>query len=165
MSKKNQNGKVNFKILIIVICVLVVGVTFYMIHDIKKKIKENNLNNVEETIENYETETVENVLNETENTIINNISNELESETSITETTANNSTGNASTQMQAGVTDKKQRAIELVKEKWGEDDTVNFVFDYVNENGEYVIAVKDKTSATVKYYFRVNLDTETVELD
>ena len=63
------------------------------------------------------------------------------------------------------MTDEKQKAIELVKEKWGKDDTVNYVFDYVNENGEYVIAVKDRASATVKYYFRVNLETESVELD
>lgn len=64
-----------------------------------------------------------------------------------------------------GTTDKKQQAIDLVKEKWGEDETVSFRCDSVNSKGEYVIAVVSKETATVKNYFKVNLNTKSVEID
>ena len=64
-----------------------------------------------------------------------------------------------------GTTDKKQEAIALVKEKWGEDSTVTFRCDSVSANGEYVIAVVSKETASVKNYFKVNLKTKTVEVD
>lgn len=64
-----------------------------------------------------------------------------------------------------GTTDKKQEAINLVKQTWGEDDTVTFRCDSVNSNGEYIIAVVSKQSASVKNYFKVNLNTKTVEID
>ena len=65
----------------------------------------------------------------------------------------------------AGTTDKKQQAISLVKDMWGEDDTVSFRCDSISSNGEYIIAVVSKESASVKNYFRVNLATKTVEVD
>ena len=65
----------------------------------------------------------------------------------------------------AGTTDKKQEAISLVKEKWGEDDTVTFRCDSVSSDGEYIIAVVSKQTASVKNYFKVNLATKTVEVD
>lgn len=64
-----------------------------------------------------------------------------------------------------GTTDKKQEAISLVKEKWGEDDSVSFRCDSVSSNGEYIIAVVSKETASVKNYFKVNLTTKTVEVD
>lgn len=64
-----------------------------------------------------------------------------------------------------GTTDKKQQAIDLVKQTWGEDDTVTFRCDSVNAKGEYIIAVVSKESASVKNYFKVNLNTKTVEID
>ena len=65
----------------------------------------------------------------------------------------------------AGTTDRKQDAIALVKEKWGEDNTVTFRCDSVSNNGEYIIAVVSKETASVKNYFKVNLTTKTVEVD
>ena len=99
-----------------------------------------------------------------ENSVVNETANEVEN-TALNNTTQNIVIHENVTPSQPAVTDKKQKAIELVKKECGNDKTVNYVFDYINENGEYVVAVKDKTSATVKYYFRVNLETETVELD
>ena len=65
----------------------------------------------------------------------------------------------------SGTTDRKQDAIALVKEKWGEDNTVTFRCDSVSNNGEYIIAVVSKETASVKNYFKVNLTTKTVEVD
>ena len=61
-----------------------------------------------------------------------------------------------------GTTNKKQEAINLVKQKWGEDNTVTFSCDSVTANGEYIIAVTSLETATVKNYFIVNLENKTV---
>ena len=47
----------------------------------------------------------------------------------------------------------------------GEDNTVAFRCDSVTGNGEYIIAVISKKTASVKNYFRVNLAHQTVILE
>lgn len=64
-----------------------------------------------------------------------------------------------------GTTNKKEEAIELVKQTWGEDSTVTFSCDSVTTNGEYIIAVTSLETATVRNYFRVNLSTKSVEVE
>ena len=64
-----------------------------------------------------------------------------------------------------GSTNKKQEAINLVKEYWGEDDKVTFTCDSVLSKSEYIVAVVSKKTASVSGYFRVNIDTKTVEVD
>ena len=64
-----------------------------------------------------------------------------------------------------GSTDKKQEAINLVKQKWGEDNSVTFRCDTVTNSGEYIIVAVSKNSASVKNYFRVNLEEQTVIVD
>ena len=65
---------------------------------------------------------------------------------------------------QTGTTNKKEEAINLVKQEWGEDNSVIFTCDSVTSDGEYIIAVISKESATVKNYFKVNLENKTVEI-
>ena len=60
---------------------------------------------------------------------------------------------------------KYSKNINLVKEKWGEDNTVTYRCDSVTAEGEYIIAVVSTQSATVKNYFRVNLANETVIIE
>lgn len=64
-----------------------------------------------------------------------------------------------------GTTNKKEEAIELVKQTWGEDNTVTFSCDSVTTEGEYIIAVTSLETATVRNYFRVNLSTKSVEVE
>lgn len=64
-----------------------------------------------------------------------------------------------------GTTDKKEQAINLVKQQWGEDSTVTFRCDSVTSSGEYIIAVVSSETASVKNYFIVNLDKKTVTVD
>ena len=84
----------------------------------------------------------------------------------ILDTIVNSNTQNNvyESQTDVGTTDKKQQAINLVKEKWGEDDTVTFRCDNIS-NGEYIVAVVSKQTASVQNYFRVNLEKQTVTLD
>lgn len=166
-AKREKKSKVNLKVWIPIICIIVIGVTFYMLHDIQNKIEKNGTQNTIDVPQNQ----TENVINEENNTEQNIVpENQTENETTNTAENTNvsnpaNTTNPASAPAKPAVTDQKQKAIELVKKKWGKDDTVDYVFDYINENGEYVVAVKDRATATVKYYFRVNLETGAVELD
>lgn len=55
----------------------------------------------------------------------------------------------------------EEKAIAIVKKEWGEDSSVNFVYDHKNENGEFVIAVRNSsTTAAIEWYI-VNINTGT----
>lgn len=64
-----------------------------------------------------------------------------------------------------GSTSEKQKAVNLVKAQWGEDNTVSFQCDHVTSDGEYVVAVSSLSSAKVLNYFRVNVEDGTVEVE
>ena len=69
------------------------------------------------------------------------------------------------TNSDVGSTSEKEKAINMVKQKWGEDDTVSFICDHVTEDGEYMIAVISNSFFEVQNYFRVNLENNTVYLE
>ena len=153
----NNKEKMSIVIFAIIIILVVVVCT------LKNDKKETNITNeiVEENIivndiysENKIDENkVEEVENKVEEPIIENVT-KVEPQGTVYESNSN-----------VGTTDKKQEAINLVKQTWGEDDTVTFRCDSVNSKGEYIIAVVSKESASVKNYFKVNLNTKTVEVD
>lgn len=127
-----------------------------------------NENYVDETViaaQNTENEIVE---NETvQNTIENVTTNVVETNTTEVQTentTAVNDVKNAY-EADLGTTDKKQEAIELVKKTWGEDSSVVFRCDSVSADGKYIVAVVSLDTASVKNYFKVDLNTKTVEVD
>lgn len=121
--------------------------------------------------------------NVTENIVESNIveenvtdENKIEEKNNVDEETSKEQTENPTTVVppsssiyesntEVGTTDKKQEAIDLVKEKWGEDDTVNFRCDSVTADGEYIIAVVSLETASVRNYFKVNLESKTVTVD
>lgn len=113
----------------------------------------------------------ENVVNEvnnelTENTVTNEVKNSTKNEnTSNEERTEVGSSAIYEQNNDVGSTDKKQEAIKLVKEKWGEDSSVTFNCDSVTSKGEYIIAVISKETANVSCYFRVNLTNKTAEIE
>lgn len=128
-----------------VICLIVVGVTFYMIFDIKNKAEEMSYN-------------TENIIEEDELK-----NNETTEENTVKNTEAPDD-GSPVSSSEEGTTNKKQQAIELVKQEWGEDESVSFRCDTVTSDGEYIIEVITKASATVRNRFRVNLENKTVEI-
>lgn len=151
----NKNAKIIIAvvlvILVIIICCFTLG-----------KNKENDVKN-ESIVTNETVETVANIANEVET---NSVENEVVEEEIVENVTEVKPQGTVyESNSNAGTTDKKQDAIALVKEKWGEDPTVTFRCDSVSNNGEYIIAVVSKETATVKNYFKVNLSTKTVEID
>lgn len=133
------------------ICILVVVITFYMIFDMQEKVEQENygvenISDKEENITDTEIYKVDNTVNKTsENTI--------EDSKVLSDEEDNFSSK------------KAKSAIDLVKEYWGEDSTVYFTNEGVNSKGEHIVAVRQKTSTIVKNYFKVNLETQEIELD
>lgn len=149
------------------ICVLVVVFTFVLLFDMQKKASEiastknSNEVNTENVVDNTNTNT-------STNTSTNVVENEAEENT-----TTNNIPSNV-TAPQNAVTSgdddrlaesKQSQALELVKQKWGTDSKVYFTNESVKSNGEYIVAVRDKSTTEVKQYFKVNIDTGSVEVD
>lgn len=155
----SKNAKIVIAVVLIVIVVIVLCCTLGGEKENTNTTNETSVNNTAE----------ENIVEENEvdtNTIENEIENEVDEEPIIENVTELEPQGTVyETNSDIGTTDKKQQAIDLVREKWGEDDTVTFRCDSVNSKGEYVIAVVSKETATVKNYFKVNLNTKLVEID
>lgn len=152
----------NKKVIIVFLIVIVVVVLCCTLGNRKE-----NTNTTNENLVNNELEE-----NDVDKNLVNTIKNEVEEETETEEKTVIENVTKLEpqgtvyeTNSDIGTTDKKQQAIDLVKEKWGEDETVSFRCDSVNSKGEYVIAVVSKETATVKNYFKVNLNTKSVEID
>ncbi len=157
----SRNTKIIIAVILVILVIVICCCTFMKKDEKESKTSENIINN--ETVENLVeanvidntvvNEVIENKVVEKEEPIIENVT-EVKPQGTVYESKTD-----------AGTTDKKQEAIALVKEKWGEDSTVTFRCDSVSTNGEYVIAVVSKESASVKNYFKVNLKTKTVEVD
>lgn len=162
MGNRKKNGKLRKLLLCVpILCIIAVAATFYMIFDMNKKIEDKNysVDDIEDS-NNEITNNIANMSNETEeNTAENN-------NTNINSSGNNNNTSNTETGEPTGnlvnSTDSKEKAIELVKKEWGEDDTV--LFDcYVNSNGEYIVTITS-TSGKVISYYKVDLEKEQIEL-
>ena len=152
----------NAKIIIAVVLVIVVVILCCMNLG-KDDVELNNETNTENVVTNNVIENIS-VENEVVDNTVENVV--VEEEPIVEEVTEVKPQGTVyESNSDAGTTDKKQQAISLVKDMWGEDDTVSFRCDSVSSNGEYIIAVVSKESASVKNYFRVNLATKTVEVD
>lgn len=157
----NKFEKIIIVIVLVIIAVIIISATLKKDDSENNKVNENVLNtnsaNIIENVENessIENEIIENtVSNEVEEPIIENVT-KVEPQGTVYESGANH-----------GTTDKKQEAIDLVKEKWGEDNTVTFRCDSVTSDGEYIIAVVSTKTASVKNYFKVNLAHQTVTIE
>ena len=161
--------KKGFKVVVPLICVAVVGVTFYMIIDIKNKVEKVNYgtDDIKNTEFDNNTSNIESEINEdneTENVVSTNTT-----ELNTTNDNTINSTNVVSeevTEEDAYSSNKFEQAIKLVQNKWGEDSSVYFTSEGVdNKSGLYLVAVRDKSTTAVKNYFKVNLETKKVEID
>lgn len=60
----------------------------------------------------------------------------------------------------------EEKAKQIVKANWGEDDdTVYYSYDGINEQGKYVICVRDKATTKALYRYYVDVETETCEIE
>lgn len=159
MSRKQ---KIVIAIIVIILCIVIVSICLFKSDKNSEKIVV--CNEINENIILENDINTENIVEEDE-TKQDNIVEENE-ETQVVETTpSSNPQAIYESDTDVGSTDKKQEAIDLVKETWGEDDTVTFRCDSVTNDGEYIIAVISTQTASVKNYFIVNLENKTVTVD
>ncbi len=152
------------KIAIIVVCIVLVVISICAVFFSKKDVNnDNTINNeiIENKFKENEVDTdTENIVEE--NTVQNEATEPVQTEPN-TGTSVVPSSAIYETNSDIATTDKKQEAINLVQNWWGEDADATYRCDYVDSNGEYVIAVSSIQSASVKGYFRVNLEKKSVE--
>lgn len=146
--------KKNKVIIIILIFALIIISAFltneliqYINDENKKNIKTNT--NINNTIKNEENiNSSNNYINENENNNNNNNSNNNQIDEEATEQNI----------IQTNL-DNQQKAIQIVKENWGEDSTVYFRYDDITAKGEYIICVRDKETTNALYFYTVNVET------
>lgn len=56
-----------------------------------------------------------------------------------------------------------QKAIDMVKNDWGEDSSVTFKIDEQTEDGKYVICVVDKNTTKVLVWYDVDIKNNTIQ--
>ena len=168
------------KVLIIGLCILVLGTIFYLITDMQNKIDERKEMNIVSS-----SNSVANVVNTLNNTASSNVVDEKEKQNIIDEPKAtveptpseaptptptptiddNDSSEEVDVQSSINEEENRKEAIELVKKKWGEnDDSVYYTNEGKNEDGEYLVAVRSKSSTYIEENFRVNIETKTVKI-
>lgn len=150
--------KICIAIIVVILVIVLCSVIF------RKDENTNEVNsNVISNVTNTETE------NKVENTVVENITtkNIVENQVSKDEQleTRDFSNNIYESNSDIGTTNKKEEAINLVKNQWGEDDTVTFSCDSITSDGIYIIAVTSKERAVVLNYFRVDLINKTVTVD
>ena len=162
MSKKN-------KIIIGVIVIIVILAVCVFAFEKTTNKKEENWVNEENIVQEDETLQEENTI---QNEVVDNVVDDPAAQVPSQETTTlpdptsvYQSQGVYEGDGDVGTTNKKEEAIELVKQTWGEDNTVTFSCDSVTTDGEYIIAVTSLETATVRNYFRVNLSTKNVTVE
>ena len=155
----------DFKYIIVIIVVVLIGILACVITQKFDNDSIQTNGNVNNTVVEPENEVeIENIIQD-ENTVKeeNVVENEIMENTVVETTTPVTTIYDSDSDI--GTTNKKQEAIDLVKQTWGEDDTVSFRCDSITSDGKYIIAVVSLQTATVKNYFSVDLETKTVEVD
>lgn len=60
---------------------------------------------------------------------------------------------------------KEEKAKKIVQDNWGEDDTVYYSYDGIDANGKYIICVREKATTKALYWYYVDVDSGTFEIN
>ena len=58
---------------------------------------------------------------------------------------------------------REEKAIELVKKEWGGTEGVYFSNESMDQNGKYIVSVRDQKTTNLLAFFTVDVDSETVK--
>ena len=59
----------------------------------------------------------------------------------------------------------EEKAKNIVKENWGEDDSVYYSYDGINSEGKYIICVRDKATTKALYWYYVDVETGAFDIE
>lgn len=158
-------------IIVLILLAIILTVELYNIKNSKNETPTINENNV------IENEMNSNIINETiqNNTVVENSINEIVENTT-TENNVIENTNSSDSNQQSGKEEidnetmkkeenNREKAIGIVKEDWGEDDKVQFEFDSIDNNGNYVVCVRDRQTRNALFWYTVNIEKETFSIE
>ena len=122
-------------------------------------------NKVQSKTENKGESNVKNTVNNNnivENTI--KVQNTVQEENIVQKEKTENTISNVTTNSQAPKEDNNQKAINMVKQDWGEDASVTFKIDEKKENEKYVVSVVDKNTTEVLVWYDVDVKNNTIQV-
>lgn len=132
------------KILYIVIIVIIIVAGIF----VAKRISDNNSS--QQTVAN----TLENTNKmENQNVEENNITEPEENKMEENEVVDNNLSENP-----------EEKAKQIVMQNWGEDDSVYYSYDGKDENGKYIICVREKSTTKALYWYYVDVETGSFDI-
>ena len=94
---------------------------------------------------------------------VNNV-NEVNETNEVTNETTENNTNTTKPDNTNTNQSPEEKAKELVKLNWGEDDSVYYSYDGKDENGNYIICVRKKDTTKALYWYYVDIETGTLEI-
>ena len=161
------------KIIIFIVVIVVVLLPVYLLNAVNRKIeeRENIVNEVSEnkieTKNEEKNEIAENKITsentskeENTNTATNTVENTIANDNTTSNTTTNTNT-NTTAHETTSVKNPSEKAIQIAKEDWGEDDnTVYFSYDGIDgTTGNYIIGVRDSSTTYIKCWYYVDVKT------
>ncbi len=152
-----------------IIFVVIVVITFVLIFSMQEKVDEKIYNNITESASN-ENKIAEDVIidedkdvqNVVENTVENIVENKVKNETG--KNVVNQNVISEEKYKEISTIDNKEKAVKLVKEEYDTGDGTVFFCDSVLNSGEFVVAAKEANSSTISAYYKVDLETEKIDI-
>lgn len=148
---------------ILIIALIIMGIVLWTSkEEIKETDKKNSINQI--NITQSENNLVQNKEEDTENKIENIVSEDKQDEI-LNETTEVEDLTNTSQTVdnQKKEENNNEKAINMVKNDWGADDSVSFKIDEQTEDGKYVVSVVDKNTTKVIMWYDVDINNNTIQ--
>lgn len=149
-----MNRETKIVIILVIILAVVCGVIFFNKQENKSQVTNSNTV-LNETAQNV----TEEILNKVENT--NTFEENNDKKEDNTNTIENNSSNTNSSEKTSE--NDSDRAIEMVKNEWGNDDNVTFKIDEQTEDGKYVVCVMETSTTRVIMWYNVDVKNNTIE--
>lgn len=155
--------KILFGILVILLIIVVGVVLAKNISTVQTNTNTNNSEINKNEVNKVVDETTNKIKNEIQNLVEENVI-ESKEENKIENTINNTNTITKQENNEAQTTESdKEKAINMAKKDWGEDNNVSFKIDEELENGKFVVSVMDKKTTKVVFWYLVDTKNNTIE--
>ncbi len=149
-------------ILIILICAIIISVIIFTGKEDTKEVLANPTNEISQNVDNAINDVQTNELNEIDNTnIVNETTNQNVVENVPTNNTTTQTPNNKTEILPEEPKKAEEKAIDIVKADWGEDNSVKFQVETIDANGNYVVSVRNIETTAAMAFYTVNTTTGT----
>ena len=105
-----------------------------------------------------------NVNNESNNEVENNVNQNIVNDNATIETPIADPEQEVDKQTIQKEENNQEKAINIAKKDWGEDNSVYFSFEGIDESGKYMVCVRDQETRALRFYkIDINTGTFTIE--